>query len=366
MTFDPQTRMKAGFVALMMLVLAVLNAQAADTPDARGTASFYSIHLHNQPTANGERYDHNGLTAAHRTLPFGTQVRVVNTANQQAVVLRINDRGPFVRDRLIDVSGAAAKALGMVESGTATVELYVLNAAASVAQAPQPAPQPKAQGTQTYTIQLASLQDRTAAEQMALRVSGAWTQPAEIDGQTWHRVYYGKYASVDAAKQAQQQHALKGYVRQVWMAQPTLTNTQPVVIPRTPPASQPVQAATAPQPTAEEARFVIQLGVFSEADMAQSLRQDVFGAWVQTDSEEGATIYRVYRGPFQSRGTAVQEVKRLKEQGHDAFIRALEAGQTAQPVYVAEQPTNIAEAHEATTWTVRKAAPQRRNARLGF
>lgn len=89
-------------------------------------ASWYGPGFHGRRTANGERYDMHGLTAAHKTLPFGTKVRVTNVANGKSVVVRINDRGPFVRGRTIDLSRGAAQAVGMLGAGVAQVRLEVL------------------------------------------------------------------------------------------------------------------------------------------------------------------------------------------------------------------------------------------------
>jgi rare lipoprotein A len=89
----------------------------------RGTASWYGQKFHGRRTSSGERFDMNDLTAAHQTLPFGTRVRVRNVANGREVVVRINDRGPRMRDRIIDLSKAAAAALGFVHKGEASVVL---------------------------------------------------------------------------------------------------------------------------------------------------------------------------------------------------------------------------------------------------
>jgi rare lipoprotein A len=90
---------------------------------AEGTASYYGKAHHGKRTASGERFNQNALTAAHRTLAFGTRVRVTNLDNGRSVVVRINDRGPFGRGRIIDVSKAAAEQLNMLRSGTAPVRL---------------------------------------------------------------------------------------------------------------------------------------------------------------------------------------------------------------------------------------------------
>jgi rare lipoprotein A len=92
----------------------------------RGDASYYAHDFHGRKTASGEEFDMHELTAAHRTLPMGTRVRVTNLDNGRDVVVRINDRGPFKRGRVIDVSYEAAKKLDMVAAGVAPVRVEVL------------------------------------------------------------------------------------------------------------------------------------------------------------------------------------------------------------------------------------------------
>ena len=91
-----------------------------------GVASYYSNELAGNRTASGERFDPRQLTAAHRTLPFGSKVRVTNMSTGDSVIVRINDRGPFAHGRVIDVSHAAAREIGMHRSGTARVKLALL------------------------------------------------------------------------------------------------------------------------------------------------------------------------------------------------------------------------------------------------
>jgi len=93
-----------------------------------GKASFYADKFEGRPTASGEKYRHNKLTAAHKTLPFGTKVRVTNLANNQAVEVVINDRGPYVDGRIIDLSRSAAEKLGFVNLGLAEVKVEVVDA----------------------------------------------------------------------------------------------------------------------------------------------------------------------------------------------------------------------------------------------
>ena len=109
----------------------VLPAPAADpgTQEVRGLASWYGLAFHGRRTASGERFDMNALTAAHPTLPFGTRVRVVNARSGRSVVVRINDRGPHVPGRIIDLSHAAARTIGILGWGAATVVVSPLPAA---------------------------------------------------------------------------------------------------------------------------------------------------------------------------------------------------------------------------------------------
>ncbi|RPH35140.1 septal ring lytic transglycosylase RlpA family protein [bacterium] len=101
---------------------------AVPTSPLEGIASYYADEFHGRKTANGETYNMNALTAAHRTLPFNSRVRVTNRENGKSVVVRINDRGPFKGNRVIDLSLAAAKAVGMIAHGTAPVTIDVIEA----------------------------------------------------------------------------------------------------------------------------------------------------------------------------------------------------------------------------------------------
>lgn len=92
----------------------------------RGQASFYADRYQSRKTASGERYDHGKRTAAHKTLPFGTRVKVTNTKNNKTVVVKINDRGPFVKGRIIDLSKSAFSRIGNTSAGILPVTLEVI------------------------------------------------------------------------------------------------------------------------------------------------------------------------------------------------------------------------------------------------
>lgn len=121
-----QRRKVLGFLGLLTLSL-VNQAQAKKpihhTGSNIGVASYYGHELAGRKTASGSRFNPNGLTAAHRTYPFGTKLRVTNATNGKSVVVVVTDRGPHVRGRIIDLSYGAAKKIGMVQSGTARVHI---------------------------------------------------------------------------------------------------------------------------------------------------------------------------------------------------------------------------------------------------
>lgn len=102
--------------------------ESADKYEEAGEASWYGGKYHGERTASGERFDMNSMTAAHRTLPFGTKIRVTNRENGQTALLRVNDRGPFVEGRIVDVSRAAAEDLGFIQAGLALVRVETVEA----------------------------------------------------------------------------------------------------------------------------------------------------------------------------------------------------------------------------------------------
>lgn len=120
----------AAILTLGVLPATISSLSARETvavvQTVNGTASWYGGKFHGRRTANGETYNMHALTAAHPSLPFGTQVVVTNQNNGRTVVVRINDRGPFIGGRIIDLSHKAASQIGMINSGTARVTLEVL------------------------------------------------------------------------------------------------------------------------------------------------------------------------------------------------------------------------------------------------
>ena len=116
------------WLVLLLVLTGCASGRAArfDGSGLRGEASWYGHPHHGKPTSSGEIYDMNKLTAAHRTLPLGTRVLVTNLDNGRTVEVRVNDRGPFKRGRILDLSHAAAKRLGAVGEGVIPVTLKIL------------------------------------------------------------------------------------------------------------------------------------------------------------------------------------------------------------------------------------------------
>ena len=120
-------RVAASATLSLMLVAGPTLPQAyARETVLTGVASWYGPGFHGRTTANGERYNMNDMTAAHKSLKFGTRVKVTNENNGRSVVVRINDRGPYVGSRIIDLSKSAAQAIDMIGPGTASVTVEVL------------------------------------------------------------------------------------------------------------------------------------------------------------------------------------------------------------------------------------------------
>jgi peptidoglycan lytic transglycosylase len=157
-----------------------------------GEASWYGVPFHGRQASNGEIYDMNKLTAAHRTLPFETMVRVTNEKNGKSTVVRITDRGPFVNNRIIDLSYAAAREIESIGPGVVPVRLEVLSTGIN----------PEAG---FFTIQVGSFRERTNAERLRERLSAEYS-PTFIkrydtpDG-TFYRVHVGKVSGEEAAKE---------------------------------------------------------------------------------------------------------------------------------------------------------------------
>ena len=179
----------------------------------QGEASWYGPGFHGKMTANGETYNQNDLTAAHRTLPFNTVVRVINMDNGKTVTVRINDRGPYAHGRIIDLSKEAARHIDMINSGVAPVRLELVRS-----EQPIRTSGPGSIRQEEFTIQLAAFNRRSDAEAYARQIRRSRVATGIVDGQTVYRVHYGRYRSASEARsdlERLKQNGHEGYIRQV-------------------------------------------------------------------------------------------------------------------------------------------------------
>ena len=161
----------------------------------RGIASWYGPGFNGRRTANGERYDMHELTAAHPTLPFGTLVEVKNLANARAVVVRINDRGPFAKRRIIDLSYAAARSIGVYGPGTAQVELRVVDEHVLDSR---------------YTVQVGAFSDPERAVAVHGNMVKVFPETFVHSDGTWHRVQVGLFDDRENAESLRRELAAMG------------------------------------------------------------------------------------------------------------------------------------------------------------
>lgn len=282
-------RTKLFILTLCMLPLSIL-AQTGFVQE--GKASFYADKFEGRTTASGERYSHTRNTCAHLTLPFGTLVKVTNLANNQSVVVRVNDRGPFVPNRIIDLSRSAAESLGFVSQGVADVRIEVVDEEGKI-MATQPASTPRPA-------------DTTRPQQQT-----AQHRPAE-------------------AVRPQQQPVAQ---RPTPIQEPT---TAPVeVAPKPPAPAPPPSVVTSTQPEIElydlkvtkqqPSGFSVQIGSYKELanllriadDLRTSLKKEVR---VQVATINGEKIYRLMVGEFRTRSEAETFRTRAAQLYPDCFI----------------------------------------------
>ncbi len=170
----------------------------------RGTASWYGRRYHGQPTSSGERYDMYAMTAAHPTLPIPSYVRVTHTANGRSVVVRVNDRGPFLHDRVIDLSYTAAAKLGYVASGSAEVDVELVT---RFDGAPAAIGSPEATGVTASADSAAGSAPSAAQPAVAAAPAAALAQPASQASTRGFWLQFGAFGTQDGARGAMAQLA---------------------------------------------------------------------------------------------------------------------------------------------------------------
>jgi rare lipoprotein A len=182
---------------------------SAEAYQAQGTASWYGMKFQGRPTANGEIFDVYAPTAAHRSLPIPSYIRVTNLNNDRSVVLRVNDRGPFHPDRLIDLSYGAAVQLGFAEQGTTPVVIEAINLAGVDDR--------RSLSASTYRfLQLGAYQSEETATELAQSVRQRWDYAVSVDpvdskGARMYRVRVGPFEHVTTLEQASARLTAGGY-----------------------------------------------------------------------------------------------------------------------------------------------------------
>ena len=171
-----------------------------------GIASWYGPGFHGKATASGVIYDQNDLTAAHQTLPLGSRLLVTNMQNGKTVEVTVNDRGPFAKGRILDLSYGAGQALGMIVPGTIPVRLELLESPYKLAAIPL---------SLDYTLQIGSFSQRENAQELLNRVAPSYPDvvisPLQVKNATYYRVQIGTYSDRAAAEEQARRLGQAGY-----------------------------------------------------------------------------------------------------------------------------------------------------------
>ena len=212
-----------------LLAIAILAAACSKTPppdlpaaatksgwSERGIASWYGGKFHGRATASGEIFDMEKVSAAHKRLPFGTVVRVENLDNGKQLKVRINDRGPFVRGRIIDLSRAAARELGMLEAGVAKVRITVVRGAPGPTSRSSPSARDTNRGGGSgergqLWLQVGAFRDRQRAERIASKLARDFDSVAIYSEDGWHRVQFRRLANRKEAESLARRLRRRGY-----------------------------------------------------------------------------------------------------------------------------------------------------------
>jgi rare lipoprotein A len=283
--------------------------QAPALPEAEamhGEASWYGQEFAGRTTANGEIFDPLLMTAAHRSLPFGTIVDVKNPKTGQTVRVRINDRGPYVGNRLIDLTYAAAQQIGLIEPGHGEVDLAIVQVGRGDREPPAPyvvsIPDLPAAPTQPQSVAASAPATVDRVEVVEEHASQPGVETRRVVGADGRTI-----ESVPIAPQPQPQP----------QPQPRPVATQPAPV-RTPsPAPAPV-----PQPSVAAGRFVVQVGAFAQEPNAKELQTRLTRIGQQSYVDRSATLYRVRIGPFATREQAIAARAKLEGAGISAIVVA--------------------------------------------
>ncbi len=195
-------------IAVFILASCTASRYESYPKESYVVASWYGSEFHGKPTSSGEIFDMHALTCAHRKYPFGTKLRVTNIENNKTVTCTVNDRGPFVSGRDLDLSYAAAKKIDLLSTGKIKIE-YTGRDANYVKEVRY------LSNTGPFTIQVGSFREHSNANRLKmaleLKYSKVYIMQAEIDGDTYYRVRIGKFPTKDRAYRLAKPLADEGY-----------------------------------------------------------------------------------------------------------------------------------------------------------
>ena len=272
------------------------------TPELlQGIASWYGEEFAGRTTANGEIFDPWLLTAAHRTLPFGTVLDITNSKTQQTVRVRVNDRGPYIGNRIIDLSYAAAQKIGLIEPGVGEVNIAVVKVGNGEREPPAPMEVTIAEAPKTVSAIAASEPPKVA---FPLPAKQEPEPPVTVDRVVVEEVRGGTLTRKQVAPDGR------------------TIESVPVTGDAAPPAERlDAQTRPAPRSTVKKGEFVVQAGAFSVEANAKLLqdRLTTIGqrAWI-----EHSDLFRVRIGPFATREQALETRAALEANGMSAIIVA--------------------------------------------
>lgn len=266
----------------------------------QGIASWYGEEFSGRTTANGEIFDPLQLTAAHRTLPFGTVLEVTNQKNSKMVRVRINDRGPYVGNRVLDLSYAAAQQIGLIEPGSGIVQMKIVNIGKGEREPPAPFEVTIDEPKKPIVV---ARQDPPPV---------AFPLPSETGANDFRVDVTQERGGVPTRRQV---GADGKTIENVPMTSAPMTSA-PTQVP--PPAA---AAVTPPKKPAASTKFVVQVGAFSQETNARALLERVTRIG-QSAFVDHATLYRVRMGPFNTRDQAIAARSVLEANGMSAIVLA--------------------------------------------
>jgi rare lipoprotein A len=309
-------RMRSFAVSLLLFVAYACstNAPPRTMPEmTHGLASWYGEEFAGRTTANGEIFDPLQFTAAHRTLPFGTVVDVTNPKNRQTVRVRINDRGPYIGQRVIDLSYAAAQQIGLIEPGTGDVDISVVKLGLGDREPPAP-----------YEVKIQEPKERVVIASgepprvdFPLPTQTTAIAPTTTTDADFHIDVVEQKAKVDTRRQV----SADG------------TKVEDVPIGGGPPIATPAPAPAPAPPkmvitnktlktlksSSRKAQYVVQVGAFSVEANAKALQAQLTKIGQQSFIDH-ESLYRVRIGPFATRDQAVKARTALETSGMSAII----------------------------------------------